>query len=186
MFTHDLGEGALLKILSHEDAEPLFALTDQNREHLRRWLPWVDHTKTAADTSGYIVSTLEQLAANKGMQCGVWYKGQLAGVIGHNHVDHGNRLANIGYWLGENFEGHGLITKACRFYLEHSFNVMKMNRVGIHCGVANKKSRAVPERLGMTLEGTLRQFERLATGFHDVVVYSMVKSEFADNPRTAP
>lgn len=182
MFTYDLGEGARLKILSHEDAEPLFALTDENREHLRRWLPWVDHTKSTKDTSGFIVATLEQLAANKGMQCGVWYNGQLAGVVGHNLVDHGNQNANIGYWLGTKFEGHGLMTKACRFYLEHSFNVMGMNRVGIHCGVANKKSRAVPERLGMTLEGTLRQFERLPSGFHDIAVYSMVKSEFADKP----
>lgn len=178
MFTHDLGEGAQLKLLSYEDAEPLFVLTDSNREHLRRWLPWVDHSKTVADSRGFITMTLEQLAANKGFQSGVWYDGQLAGVIGHNHVDHSNKVARLGYWLGESFQGRGLMTKACRAYLDHSFKVMKMNRVAIFCGEKNTRSRAIPERLGFQVDGTLRQYERLPSGFHDVIVYSMLQSEW--------
>lgn len=178
MFSNDLGEGTRLKILSHEDAEPLFELTERNREHLRRWLPWVDHSTTVADTRSFIVMTLEQHAANKGIQSGLWHDGQIAGVIGHNLVDHGNKLVSIGYWLGESFTGKGLMTKACRYYVEYSFAVMAMNRVAISCGAKNHKSRAIPERLGFRREGTLRQAERLPSGFHDLIIYSMLRDEW--------
>jgi L-amino acid N-acyltransferase YncA len=44
--------------------------------------------------------------------------------------------------------------------------------------VENKCSRAIPERLDFREEGTLRQMEKLAKGYVDHVVYSMVKSEW--------
>ena len=31
-----------LRVLHEDDARELFLLTDDNREHLRRWLPWLD------------------------------------------------------------------------------------------------------------------------------------------------
>jgi hypothetical protein len=36
----------ILRLLREEDAEELFLRVDQNRDHLRRWMPWLDGNKT--------------------------------------------------------------------------------------------------------------------------------------------
>ena len=50
-----------------------------------------------------------------------------------------------------------------------------LNRIYIHCAVGNKKSRAIPERLGFIQEGRLQDGECLYGVFHDLIIYGMVK-----------
>ena len=54
-------------------------------KHLRRYLPWVDSSKSVADTREFIENSKNQYAANKGLDAGIWYKGEFAGVIGFLH-----------------------------------------------------------------------------------------------------
>lgn len=49
--------------------------------YLREWLPWVDFTKTISDSKQFIEGTMKQFCNNNGFQAGIWYKGELAGVI---------------------------------------------------------------------------------------------------------
>ena len=53
MFTYEIDEKTKLKILNLHDAEQLFRLTDQSRESLREWLPFIDQTKSSADTAAF-------------------------------------------------------------------------------------------------------------------------------------
>jgi hypothetical protein len=46
-----------LRRLKEEDAEELLR-NDQNRGHLRQWMPWLDETKSAADTLNFIRRSL--------------------------------------------------------------------------------------------------------------------------------
>jgi hypothetical protein len=47
-------------------------------------------------------------------------------------------------------------------------------RVEIRAAPENARSRAIPERLGFTQEGTLRQVERVGDRYLDNVVYAML------------
>jgi ribosomal-protein-serine acetyltransferase len=114
---------------------------------------------------------------------GIWYSGELAGVIGHLGVDWTNRSTELGYWLGASFQGNGLATMACRVLTEHAFHELELNRVEIRCAPENTRSRAIPERLGFREEGTLRQDEWLNDHFEDTVVYGMLA---ADWPTATP
>ncbi len=55
---------------------------------------------------------------------------------------------------------------------------MDLNRVQINCAVENLRSRAVPERLGFKLEGTLRQTEILEDKSGNWAIYGLLKSEW--------
>ncbi len=105
MFIHRLDEESWLKLLTVEDAERLFALVDSCRPHLRKWLPWVDSTKTVEDSKAFIAGGLRKFAAGNGFEAGIWHKGQLAGVIGLHYIDRANKKTSIGYWLGSSFKG---------------------------------------------------------------------------------
>ncbi|MED1420375.1 GNAT family protein [Bacillus smithii] len=167
-----------LKLLEEQDAEPLFNLTDSCRTYLREWLPWVDSTKAVEDTISFIESSKKKSASKNGMDAGIWYNGQLAGIIGLHFIDWTNKKTSIGYWLGEPFQGRGLMTKACIAMIHHIFNDLQLNRVEIRCAVLNSKSRAIPERLGFSKEGTIREAEWLYDHFVDHIVYSMLAREW--------
>jgi ribosomal-protein-serine acetyltransferase len=54
-----------------------------------------------------------------------------------------------------------------------------MHKVEIRAASGNKKSRAVPERLGFKQEGCIRQAEYLYDHYVDHVVYGMLDLEWA-------
>jgi ribosomal-protein-serine acetyltransferase len=178
VFSHKLTEDTQLRLLEERHAQELTALTDQNREHLRAWLPWVDANRTLEDRKNFIRSALKQFAQNKGLVAGIWYEGRLAGVIGYNALDWENRTVEVGYWLGEEHQGKGLVSAACRALVDHAFGELGLNRVVISCATENKKSCAIPERLGFRREGVQRQAEWLYDHFVDHVVYAIVASEW--------
>ena len=109
---------------------------------------------------------------------GIWKDKSLAGVGGYNKVDWTNKRAELGYWIAEEYEGQGLITKACRSLTENAFKKWKLHKVEIHCAVANKRSRAVPTRLGFKKEGVVRQREWLYDHYVDHVIYGMLAKEW--------
>ncbi len=166
-----------LELISLEEAHAagLFALVEQNREYLREWLPWVDDNASIEDSKRFIESSLGQSAS------GIWYKGNLVGVVGYGTIDWLNRTASIGYWLGASFQGHGLMIKSCRAMMEHSFDELGMNSVEIHCAAENKKSRAIPEKLGFVQEGTIQQGQWLYDHYVDLVVYGMLAGEWQNS-----
>ena len=75
----------------------------------RGWrLPWVDGTRSPEDTLMYVRVATQQFASNQGYECGIWWRGELAGTIGNHRIDWRNRATSIGYWLGEAYQGKGL------------------------------------------------------------------------------
>lgn len=178
MFEFKVDDQINLRLLEPRHADALFALTDANRDYLRQWLPWLDTVVSVADTLKFIEATQKQFAANNGFVTGSWYQGELAGVVGHNSIDWPNRISALGYWLGIEFQGKGVVTRSCRALITHAFAELRLNRVDIRCAVGNGRSRAIPERLGFQQEGIIRQAEWLYDRFVDHVVYGMLASEW--------
>ncbi|MGI9180386.1 MAG: GNAT family N-acetyltransferase [Longimicrobiaceae bacterium] len=180
MFTHRIDEHTELRLLEERHAALLYALIDRNREHLRQWLPWVDASRSADGQRDFIRGALQRFAANDGLNAAIWHRGELAGVIGLHAINWPNRSTSIGYWLAASFQGKGVMTAACRALIDHALGELGLNRVEIRCATGNRRSRAIPERLGFTQEGTLRQAEWLYDRYEDLVLYSMLASEWGD------
>ncbi|MDQ2743204.1 MAG: GNAT family N-acetyltransferase [Chloroflexota bacterium] len=172
-----------LRLFEERHAAPLFSLTDRNREHLRVWLPWVDHTRSAGDTRAFIWQSLQQFAGNNGLNAGIWYQGELVGAIGLRFLDWNAKRTEIGYWLSQDMEGRGIMTRAVSALLDYIFGDLGLNRVEIRAATGNRRSRAVPERLGFTHEGTIRQEERLTDSYTDSAVYGILAEEWACRSR---
>lgn len=167
-----------LSLLNEEDATPLFALIERNRAYLREWLPWVDYETSVEDSRRFARRSVQRYLDNEGCDMGIRYQSQLAGVISFHTVNWPNRQVEIGYWLGADFQGHGIMTGACRAMLEYAFRKLQLNRVTILCASGNLRSRAIPERLGFTREGVIREGEWLYDRFVDLIMYSMLAREW--------
>jgi ribosomal-protein-serine acetyltransferase len=161
-----------------DHAEELFALVDANRAYLRRWLPWIDDCNRVDDEREYIRRAQQRTSAG-GFDAGIWQGGRLVGTVGYNSIDPLNRRGEIGYWLAESAQGRGVMTRCCGAVVRHGFAALNLNRVAIFCATDNARSRAVPERLGFTLEGVYREAEWLYDRFVDLAGYGMVAREWA-------
>lgn len=178
MFRAQIREDLYLQLLEERHAAQVFSLADRDRAYLRQWLPWVDATETVDDTLSFVRSSLEQFASNKGFVAGIWSERQFCGVIGTHKLDLLNRNGEIGYWLGQSFQGKGIMTAACRAVVAHLLTELDLNRVTIQCARENTKSCAVAERLGFMEEGMAREAQFLHGQFHDLRRFAMLKKHF--------
>ena len=178
MFTIKVEESLSLELAEKSHAQALFTLIDTSRTYLREWLPWVDFTKNVADSEKFIETTFNQFASNNGFQLVICYEGHIAGMIGLHGINWSNKSTSIGYWLGEGFQGKGLMVKSCEAVMNYCFEELQLNRMEIRAATGNVKSQAIPEKLGFTKEGCVREVEWLYDHYVDHIIYGMLKSDF--------
>lgn len=178
MFKHEIEMEIELKLLEIDHAEEIFKSINSNREHLRDYLPWVDETKSIEDTKEFIKHSKNQYINNEGFDAGIWYEGKYVGMIGFHSLKRRVNSISIGYWIDENFTGKGIVTNACKQFINYAFEILKMNRVEITCAEDNLKSRAIPERLEFIEEGIIRDGELRDGTYVGLVVYGMLKREW--------
>ncbi|WP_066068241.1 GNAT family N-acetyltransferase [Neobacillus soli] len=182
MFTLKVDNEIELQLFQPHHALALYQLVEENREHLREWMPWVDSMNSPYHFESIIPVWLSQFAESSGLNVGILYKGELVGSIGLTQLDWYNSMTSIGYYLAKKAEGHGVITRSVKALLNYSFFKLGLNRVEIRCGVKNIKSQAIPERLGFIKEGIIRDGEQLNGHFHDLFIYSMLSQDWKKRP----
>lgn len=162
--------------LPHTDfAQSLFELRERDYDYLAQWLVWPPKISTPSDFNGFIRDALEHYAKGTGMTCIILYRGQVVGVSGFNQIDHELSRVLIGYWVGSQFQGKGIVTRVCRFLVDYAFSHLEVDKVQIEAATDNTASRAVCERLDMTLEGVIRNAERIGERILDHAVYALYR-----------
>ncbi len=177
MLTHRISPEITLRLLQPHHANALYNLTDRNRADLRRWLPWLDSTRSPDDSSAFIRSTLDTFARTGAFTCGVWHNADLCGVIGFNTLDRENRSVRIGYWLDAEHRGKGIMTACCRAMVDHAFNELGLHRIVIAVATDNHASQAIPDRLGFTKESVQRDTELLYGRFVDHTINVLINPD---------
>lgn len=167
-----------LHLARYELADAVFQAVEDNRAHLRQWLPWVDGTSSVNDTKTFIQESMQHNSDGSRLTLFITVDDQLAGSIGVVNFNKEHRKCEIGYWLREDLQGRGIVTKALATFADFLFKIKGMNRLEIQVMVGNVRSRAVPLRLGFQLEGVLRQALFMYQTFHDVELFSLLKSDW--------
>ena len=167
-----------LRLLELRHAKALFNLIDQNREHLSYWFHDVAKTKTVEDCEMDIREALERFSKGEAFQLGIWLDKVLVGALGARDISSLFCSAEIGYWLSGDHQGRGVMSKVCTYLCTYLFEERNLNRIEIRCSVKNSRSKAIPERLGFRLEGTLRQMGYTKDGLTDYLVYGLLRDEW--------
>jgi ribosomal-protein-serine acetyltransferase len=178
MFTFKVDNEIELQLFQIHHSTEIYDLVHSNREHLRKWLPWVDGITSPHQYHSIIPMWLKQFADNISINTGIRFRGQLVGTISFNHIDWANSQTSIGYMLSKSAQGHGIMTRSVNAMLNYAFFELGLHRVEIRCAENNFKSRAIPERLGFTKEGVARDGERIHHSYHNLIVYSMLAIEW--------
>ncbi len=178
LFSYKIDDDADLFLIEPRHAEELNALIENNKAHIKPWSAWLKDDRSIENTHNFIKRNLKTFADGEGFAVGIRFRGEMAGQIDFSYFDWVNRKTEIGYWIGESFQGNGLVTKSCRVLIEYAFNELNLNRIEMRCGVENKRSRKIPEKLGFKEEGIIRQTAWLHDYFVDYVIYGMLADEW--------
>lgn len=168
-----------LKQLEQSDTKDIFKTIYTQKKHLGKWLPFVEFTKEISDTEEYVNSVINAPKDRFEYVFIIKNKNKFAGLIGFKDTDRLNKKTEIGYWLSEESQKQGIMTKSVKALCDFAFNELDINRIQIKCAVGNTSSKNIPLRLGFKYEGIERHGE-LLTGniFTDIEVYSKLKSEW--------
>ncbi len=178
MFSLKVRGGIELRSFAEQDAEEILKVVEENYEHLRPFLHWVTKDYSLETARDFIGQTQKAFAENAGQTFGIFEREKIVGAIGFVYFNWQSRRTEIGYWIDKNSGGRGIVTESCRVLINYAFEELKMNRIEIHCATENTRSRAIPEKLGFTLEGILRQSEWRHTRFFDMAIYGMLAEEW--------
>ncbi|WP_459752487.1 GNAT family N-acetyltransferase [Streptomyces sennicomposti] len=103
--------------------------------------------------------------------------GDLAGMLGVTMRSLGT--AEIGFWAVKEHRGNGYVTEAAGAAARWAFARLGVDRLEWRAEVGNRASRAVAERAGFTVEGTLRSALNNKGVLRDCWVGSLLPSDLS-------
>lgn len=104
--------------------------------------------------------------------------GELIGNCGIRRKPDSETEADIGYELSPEHWGRGYATEAARALVDIGFGEWGLHRISSWCIADNQASARVLERLGLKLEGRLRENERFKGRWWDTLLYGLLEEEW--------
>jgi RimJ/RimL family protein N-acetyltransferase len=171
-----------------DDAAKLKQAIDSSLEHLRAWLPWAQNEPEPLERK-YERIRRWRGEFDLGMEFvyGVFDREEvrvLGGTGLHNRV--GPDAREIGYWVRSDSAGQGIATEFSAALTRVAIEVDKVGRVEIHMVVGNRRSAAVPQKLGYVYEATLRRpHPGGGPPLYDTMVWTMFADRYPGSPASS-
>jgi RimJ/RimL family protein N-acetyltransferase len=88
-----------------------------------------------------------------------------------------HRRAELGYWIGVPYWGHGYATEAAAAVVQYGFDTLGLQRIYASHFSGNVASARVLQKIGMRHEGRLRSHIFKWEKFYDLECYGMLQSD---------
>ena len=168
----------VLRRFKVEDAKAMFD-TWANDERVTRFLTWTPHG-TVELTTSLLTDWCNRYENDNYYNWAIEFEGKLIGNISVVQFTDSNEEAALGYCMGYDFWGKGIMTEAAKAVIRFLFEEVQANRIVITHAVKNPASGNVARKCGLTHEGTKREcFRSLATcELLDISELSILKREY--------
>lgn len=165
-------EGVVLRRFTANDSSAYFSLIDANRDHLSQ------HGDDTAQKYPTLESVEERMKFEKvgEYRFGIWSGDTLMGLVKLTGI---GVTAEIGYLLGEEYAGHGIMTDAARAALEYAIVTIGYEEVVAWVEETNMKSSSVLSRLGFECMGP--EYDRIRS-IEGVIYVDELHSFTTDRP----
>jgi len=167
-------ERLLLRAMHPKNAQAVHAGVQESMAALSRWMPWARPDETVEDTRRHLREANTHFTQHEEFSFTLWRKAdeEFMGCAGIHRIDWAVPRFEIGYWLRTCMEGQGYITEVVKHFTTFLFDERGANRIEIRCDAENRRSAAVAERCGYTLEARLRHERRNTAGaLADTLIY---------------
>lgn len=165
-------ERTVLRPWCEADAERLYSLASE--KELAKWCGFKPHTSVADSLNvlhNILISPQNRAIVLKSENAVVGSFGMF-----NSDVVSGDDECELGYWLGREYWGRGLVPEAVKAVMGYARNTRGVNRVYIAYFDGNDRSRRVTEKCGFKYAKTLPPKEWTPTG--KIITEHLTKFEF--------
>ncbi len=169
-------ERLILRRFTPSDAEEMFSCW-ANDERVTKFLTWAPHG--SLDVTKFVLSDwCSSYEKPDYYQWGIEFEGKLIGSLAVVERDDNSERCEIGYCIGFDFWGKGIMTEAVKAVIDFLLLEVGYNRVEICHATKNPASGNVAKKCGLKLEGVKREFFKAQSGeLLDIAIYSVIKSD---------
>lgn len=147
-------------------------------EELRVWLPWAREEATIEETEMNLRNAHIKFLERESFRFLIFHREtkEYIGTCSLQNIDWDVPKCEIGYWIQTKAAGNGYMTEAIKALITFGVENFLFRKIVIICESTNLKSRAIPERLGFKLEGTLKNDDLSADGSRltDTCIYGFL------------
>lgn len=178
------GPAMLLRPLAREDAPRLVPLLRDPRvaePYVLPHYPW-----NLATAQGEIAAMAPQFEASRRLDLGICpaAETELVGTVSLGFAPAHDR-AELGFWVGQPYWGHGYARQACALLLAWAFDERGLHRVTARTLGENLRAARLLRHLGFRQEGLQRQHQYQWGRFRDVALWGLLATESARAPDSA-
>ena len=170
-------ERLILRRFAVDDAADMF-YNWANDERVTRFLTWEPHGEievTKQLLEDWCVDYREESYYNWVIEFG----GRASGGISVVHMNEKSESMELGYCMGYDNWGKGIMTEAVNAVRDYLFAEIGVHRIVIRHAAGNPASGRVAQKCGFIKEGIERESFRSRTGeFWDIVQYAILQSDW--------
>jgi ribosomal-protein-alanine N-acetyltransferase len=156
----------------------MFDALDASREHMDRWQNFSHWTSVGHVRTG-IEASVKQWSAGTDTRFAVVRKvdGRFLGSVSLEEVNRMHSSASLAYWIRADAVNQRYTTEAARAVVSWAFDAVGVHRLRAIVAVGNEASVRVVKRLGFSLEGTMREAERVGARWHDAFLFGLLGAD---------
>lgn len=178
------GRRVALRLPSMADYDDWYALRRGSRDFLRPFEPcW-----TEADLGRQVFATRVRRAREEA-EAGTDYSFLIFAPQGRNEVLVGGvtlsnvrrraaQFVNLGYWMGQQFAGQGMMSEAVGACLPFVFDTLDLHRIHAAFLPGNMASRRVLEKNGFVEEGFAEKYLQINGHWEDHVLFGLTRERY--------
>ncbi|WP_404450586.1 GNAT family N-acetyltransferase [Virgibacillus necropolis] len=171
-------ENYMLRGITLDDAAELFSFVS-DKETMKFITP--HPVQTGAEMLEIVHMQLERYDDRKEIP---WVivnnkNGEIVGQFHLHKLNLWHKKAELGVIIRKEYQNNGVMTEILRPILAFGFETLGLNRIVGDTFAGNTGSEKILKKYGFTKEGVMRQTDFDGEMFHDTVVFSMLRSEYA-------
>ncbi len=144
-----------------------------------QWGPNRDVEETRAAMEGWLAQQAQRPRRAFNLVVELKAERRVVGSVRLEVQDVAGRAADFGYCFARDVWGRGVATEAAGAVLDAGFGALRLRRIWATCDARNLASARVLTKLGMRLEGRLRQDQCVKGFWRDTLMFGRLQSEWA-------
>lgn len=168
-----------IRLIEKQDAEKFYDLIERNRTRLEDFFAGtVAKTSSLEKTKTYVDEILEKQIRPTYLAYLVIdiETGAIVTLIDVKNIDWNLPKAELGCFVDATYEGKGISGRALKIIIDQLFEEFNFEKLFLRTHVENKPARALAEKCGFEIEGTLRRDYKTTAGeLVDLLYYGLLR-----------
>ena len=163
-----------LRELTMDDATTIVNLMDYE---IAKYLYEVPYPYRIDYALNFIKSSYNNFKLHKAITFGIEYKNilesklLLVGTIGIKDIDYVNKKANIGYWIGTQYQGKGIATECIKLVVNYAFDILELEEISAYVFTDNNLSIRVLEKNRFVKTSEVNEYHPLSHRYRNSLIY---------------